>query len=121
MLQYMGWIVMALMAWLLLLEQILYREAGVAGLLDKAAEFVWKSRGIAGGRGPWLAEKLTAGLEVLTGRHIGVALGIADYQHMAIEIGHKIQGLAIRQAGAAGMAGDADENGRLADKLIGEA
>ena len=112
--------VIVLMAWVLLFEYMLYREAGVVGLSDKAAEFVWKSRGMAGGRGPWPAEKLIAGLEALTGQHIRVALGIADYRHMAIEIGCKIRGLAIRQAGAAGAARDADEDSGLEDKLIGE-
>ena len=42
----MGRMVIALVAWVLLFECILCREARVAGLSDKAAEFVWKSIGI---------------------------------------------------------------------------
>ena len=45
-LQYMGWMVVVLMAWVLLFECMLCWEAGVAGPLDEAAEFVWKSAGI---------------------------------------------------------------------------
>ena len=92
-LQQLGRMMVALIAWILPFEHMLCRVTGLAGLLSKVEEFIWKDR--ASKAGLWESDKLTAVLVLLTGHYTRVPLRISDYQHVAIEIGQKIKGMVI--------------------------
>ena len=57
----------------------------------------------------------------VTGRHLGVELSVAQYRHVAIELGRTVRGLAVRQF-EVDPAGEADGDGAaLEDAVTGEA
>ncbi|RYP58050.1 hypothetical protein DL771_011356 [Monosporascus sp. 5C6A] len=67
----------AYVAWLLPFEKMLAARAGARGASASAALDEW--------------------LASATSRHVGVELTVADYRHVAIELGRKIRGLVVRQ------------------------
>ncbi|RYP33422.1 hypothetical protein DL768_011097 [Monosporascus sp. mg162] len=79
--------------------------AGPAGAVDV---------GVGAGAG------VTAGrtLASATGRHLGVKLTVADYRHVAIELGRKIRGLVIRQL-KVNIGADDGGGGQVADGECG--
>jgi hypothetical protein len=122
-----GRIVIAHIAWLAPLEELLLREDVLAGAvgqgistaggravtlerLDVGSQrretaqllrdgWLWMDAR-PGYKGRWETPELSKGLVSLMGRHAGVELGVADYRHVAIEMGRKIKGLVAKQAEA---------------------
>lgn len=95
-----GEAMVAYIAWLVPFEALLYAEAGVYGpaAAEAAASCsvygrLWKD----GRRGCWNTEELTGQLKRLTGANIGAELGTAAYRHVAIDMGRKVRGIAVRQ------------------------
>ncbi|KAK7947162.1 uncharacterized protein PG986_011483 [Apiospora aurea] len=79
--------------------------------------------GGTGGWGAWQTAELSKQLVRVTGQHVGVELSVADYRHVAIELGRTVRGLVVRQL-EVDLAGDDDRGGdgaTVEDAATGEA
>ncbi|RYP57715.1 hypothetical protein DL771_011427 [Monosporascus sp. 5C6A] len=128
--EHVGKIMVAYVAWLLPFEKMLLLGArpggggggggsataagGDAGAAGAASleEWLWKDER----KSRWETPELSRQLASATGRHVGVELTVADYRHVAIELGRKIRGLVIRQL-EVDMAAD---DGQAADGEAGD-
>jgi superfamily II DNA helicase RecQ len=82
----------AYITWLIPLERMLHDEVGIQGPKKTLDGFLWKDAN----KGRWETDLLSDRMRLLTGAKIGVSLGVADYRHVAIELGRRIQGIMIR-------------------------
>ncbi|RYP57593.1 hypothetical protein DL771_011450 [Monosporascus sp. 5C6A] len=132
--EHVGKMMVAYVAWLLPFERMLAARPGAAvagdaetrGLSASASasasalasldEWLWKD----GRKGRWDTAELSKQLASATGRHVGVELTVADYRHVAIELGRKIRGLVLQQLevdigadddGGGGQAADGERGG----------
>lgn len=86
-------IMVAYVAWLVPLEQVLHRLSGIRGPADTLQPWLWKDAS----KGLWSTDDLSRRLDTLTSTHVGVRLTVASYRHVAIELGRHIKGLVVRQ------------------------
>ncbi|RYP58973.1 hypothetical protein DL771_011043 [Monosporascus sp. 5C6A] len=112
--EHVGKMMIAYVAWLLPFERMLAARAGARGASASASldEWLWKD----GRKGRWETAELSKQLASATGRHVGVELTVADYRHVAIELGRKIRGLVVRQLE---VDMGADDGGQAADGEAG--
>ncbi|KAI3317262.1 hypothetical protein HD806DRAFT_492673 [Xylariaceae sp. AK1471] len=118
-----GLMMVAYIVWVLPFERMLHASVGGSRFRPLRAEldeWLWKD----GSKGRWETTELSEQLKQLTGRHIGVPLTVADYRHVAIELGRQIRGLVVRQLEVNIGADDDYDNGDgggEADPATGEA
>ncbi|KAH6661461.1 hypothetical protein F5X68DRAFT_178705 [Plectosphaerella plurivora] len=114
-----GKMVVAYVAWVLPAERLLIHQTGGEKPKDEALEFMWRD---PGGR-VWSSDHATRLLSRQMGQATGVALGLARYRAVAIEMGRHIRGLVTRQAEASLGDGEGDEEDDHVevDPLTGEA
>lgn len=121
---HVGRMMIAYVAWLAPVEELLLRQEPLAAAVGRGCSE--KSDGAAqrrrtaqllrdgwlwmdarpGYKGRWETSELSKRLVSVTGRFTGVELGVADYRHVAIEMGRKIKGLVVKQVEAADDGGD---------------
>ena len=89
-----GKMMVAYVAWLLPFEQMLRSECKLPEARDEMLEFLWRD----GSSKLWDTDRLSGILGRATQAGTGVRIGTARYRVVAIELGRRIQGLAMRQA-----------------------
>ncbi|RYP53350.1 hypothetical protein DL770_010995 [Monosporascus sp. CRB-9-2] len=109
--EHVGKMMVAYVAWLLPFEGMLAARgpaaAPAAAPPPPLDGWLWGD----GRKGRWETAELSKQLASATGRHLGVELTVADYRHVAIELGRKIRGLVMRQLEVEIGADDGDGDG----------
>lgn len=111
----LGKCLVAFIAWVMPLERLLWRDAGVQGPSAKLDPWLWKDART----GIWDTPVLTKKLRALTMKHVGVAIGVSDYRHIAIALGRRIQGLVVQQIEVETLEG-IDGDAHRVDPITGE-
>jgi superfamily II DNA helicase RecQ len=88
-----GKMMIAYIAWVLPFEAMLTADAGAQGPSPTLEPWLWKDAR----KGIWGTKELSRQLVSITKQHIGVELSVADYRHVAIELGRHIRGLVVQQ------------------------
>ncbi len=105
----LGQAMVAYITWLLPFERLLHAHSGIRGPSFSLDEFLWKDAR----KGRWDTSRLSEQLAQMTTLGLGVKLAVADYRHVAIELGRRIQGLVVEQrrlvTGGGGNGGDSSE------------
>ncbi|KAH7010574.1 uncharacterized protein B0I36DRAFT_370192 [Microdochium trichocladiopsis] len=86
-LETVGRLMVAYILWVLPLERLLLTETKGLGLSKLLDAWLWKDSR----RGIWTTPELSNKLAAVTTEHIGVKLGVANYRHVAIELGRHIR------------------------------
>ncbi|KAJ9130101.1 DEAD-like helicases superfamily protein [Pleurostoma richardsiae] len=111
-----GRMMVAYVAWLLPAERMLRRGCKLAEPQGEQLAYMWRD----GDAWVWDTARLSAVLARAMQAGTGVWIGVVRYRPIAIELGRRIRGLAMRQAEARMEDADEDDNVDV-DPLTGEA
>ena len=88
-----GRMMVAYIAWLLPFERMLCRKCKLPESREDLLEFLWRD----GSPRVWGTDRLSAVMARMTQAETGVRIGVARYRPIAIEMGRRIRGLAMKQ------------------------
>lgn len=112
---HIGRMMVAYIAWLLPFERMLRRHCKLPEPHGEQLEHLWRD----GDSRVWETAQLSAAMARMLQSGTGVRIGVARYRPIAIEIGRRIRGLAMRQAEASAGDDDGDDDVDI-DPLTGE-